>query len=53
MEAERDRYRDKIVPEMGDGISSYLLDSLKYQVERANLRDTLMEYDNKLKEKRE
>jgi hypothetical protein len=29
------------------------MDSLKYQVERANLRDTLMDYDKKLKEKRD
>jgi hypothetical protein len=29
------------------------MDSLKYQVERSNLRDTLMDYDKKLKEKRD
>jgi hypothetical protein len=29
------------------------MDSLKYQVERSNLIDTLMDYDKKLKEKRD
>jgi hypothetical protein len=29
------------------------MDSIKYQVERSNLRDTLMDYDKKVKEKRD
>ena len=43
----------RTIPDLSDATSSYLMDSLKYQVERTNLRDTLMDYDKKLKDKRD
>jgi hypothetical protein len=45
--------KSKTLPDLRDATSSYLMDSLKYQVERSNLRDTLMDYDKKVKEKRD
>lgn len=35
------------------GIAHYLVESLKYQVERETLRDNLLNYDRQIKQKRE
>lgn len=53
MEDELDVCQGKEMPELRDGVSHYLMESLKFQVERQLLRDNLMTYDTQLKQKRE
>ena len=38
---------------MREGVSYYLMESMKYQVEREILRDNLLTYDKQIKAKRD
>ncbi|CDW79952.1 UNKNOWN [Stylonychia lemnae] len=41
------------VDDLSSGLSSYLLDTLKYQVEKETLKTQMLKYDKELKQKRE